>query len=115
MSNLGAYQEFVTAAARMGGVENMIRTIESGAVAKAAPALLGKGAGIGALITLAAGGGIYFGGRRLWSMYVARADAAEAAKEQLRAVLDVDGQEHADDSRGGVDESTPDADTRQAK
>ncbi len=51
MSNLGAYQEFVTAAARMGGVENMIRTIESGAVAKAAPALLGKGAGIGALIT----------------------------------------------------------------
>lgn len=47
MSNLGPYQEFVTDAARMGGVENMIRTIESGAIAKAAPVLLVKGAGIG--------------------------------------------------------------------
>lgn len=107
MSNLGAYQEIVTAAAQMGGVENMIRSIESGAVAKAAPALLGKGAGIGALVTLAAGG-VYFGGRRLWSMYEARADAGEASKEQLRAVLDVDGQEHPDYPSGGVDERTTD-------
>jgi len=113
MSNLGAYQEIVTAAARMGGVENMIRTIESGAVAKATPALLGKGAGIGALVTLAAGG-VYFGGRRLWSMYEARADAAEGAKEQLRAVLDVDGQEHPDYPSGGVDERTPDTDAGEA-
>ncbi|MEA4945482.1 MAG: hypothetical protein VB080_13730 [Propionicimonas sp.] len=113
MSNLGAYQEIVTAAARMGGVENMIRSIESGAVAKAAPALLGKGAGIGALVTLAAGG-IYFGGRRLWSMYEARADAGEASKEQLRAVLDVDGQEHHEYPSGGVDERTPDTDAGEA-
>ena len=86
MSNLGPYQEIVTAAARVGGVENLIRTIESAAVARAAPGLLGKGAGIGALVTLAAGGA-YFGGRWLWSTYEARADAAAVSKEQLRAAL----------------------------
>lgn len=100
MSNLGMYQEIVTAAAQMGGVEPLIRKIESGAVAKAAPGLLGKGAGIGALGTLAAGG-IVFGVRWLWSTYQAREAAAVEAKEQLRAV--VDEQEASDEANLSVD------------
>ncbi|NLI85117.1 MAG: hypothetical protein GX440_06935 [Propionibacterium sp.] len=112
MSNLGPYQEFVTDAARMGGVENMIRTIESGAIAKAAPVLLVKGAGIGALATLAACG-IYFGGRRLWSTYEGRASAAVAAKEQLRTALDE--QEDSDQASGGVDERSEDSGAEEAR
>ena len=108
MSNLGPYQEFVTTAAR---VENLIRTIESAAVARAAPGLLGKGAGIGALVTLAAGGA-YFGGRWLWSTYEARADAAAVSKEQLRAALEP---EDSDDANGGVEERSGDSGVGEAR
>jgi hypothetical protein len=105
MSNLGMYQEFVTSAARSGGVENLIREIESGAVAKATRGLLGKGAGIGVVGTLAAGG-ILLGLRWLWSTYAAREAAAVEAKERLRAV--VDEHEASDDAGLSVDERPED-------
>lgn len=95
MSNLGMYQDLTTAAARLGGVENLIRAIETGAVAKAAPALLGKGAGMGVVGTLAAGC-IVLGIKRVKSTYEAREHAANDAKERLRAV--VDEQEASDDA-----------------
>ena len=58
-------------------------------------------------------GGIYFGGRRLWSTYEARADAAVAAKEQLRAALDE--QEDSDQASGGVDERSEDSGAEEAR
>lgn len=84
MGNLGKYQDIVTAAKRLGGVNNLIETIEAGAVAKAAPRLLRKGAAVGALLGAAGAAA----GKHLWDKYKAREVAANEAKEQLKAEIE---------------------------
>lgn len=83
MSNLGPYQDFTTKAARSGGIANLIKEIEAGAVANAAPGLIGKGAGIGAAITFGAVLAIA-AGKHLWDTKKNRECAAIKAKEHLK-------------------------------
>lgn len=84
MGNLGKYQDIVTDAKRAGGVDNLIADIEGNAVAGAAPRLLAIGAGAGALVVLAARWSARFYAE--WkSGHEVR---AEAAKTQLRAVVE---------------------------
>ena len=108
MSNLGLYQDIVTAAARSGGVENLIRKIESGAVTRAAPGLFWKGAGIGVFGTLAVGG-MALGARWLWSVYEETLAAAAEAKEDLRAAVDEN--RSPEDSHPNADERPDQTDT----
>ena len=103
MGNLGKYQDIVTAAKRVGGVENLIKIIENGAVAKAAPKIFAKGAGVGALGALGATLGI----RRYSEWRAEREASANLAKAQLRA-----GVEHAagsDAGEAGGPQAGPDA------
>ncbi len=86
MGNLGKYQDIVTAAKHLGGVDNLIETIEAGAVAKAAPRLLFKGAAIIAACTSVLAVGVV-AGKRVWNKYKAREVAANEAKERLRTEL----------------------------
>lgn len=105
MSNLGPYQDFTTKAARAGGVATLIKEIEAGAVANASPGLIGKGAGIGAAITVGAVLAIA-AGKHLWDTKKNRESAAIKAKEHLRlatgartdseSVVDDDGQRAID-------------------
>lgn len=84
MGNLGKYQDIVTDTKRAGGVDNLIADIEGNAVAGAAPRLLAVGAGAGALVVLAARWSA-----RLYGEWKSEREArAEAAKAQLRAVVD---------------------------
>ena len=84
MGNLGMYQEVVTAAKRVGGVENLIKIIEDSAVAEATPRLLAKGAGVGAIGALATVAGV----RRCSEWKAERAARAHLAKAQLRAEVE---------------------------
>lgn len=79
MSNLGAYQEITTAAKAAGGVEQMVKAIERGAVWKAAPVILAAGA--------AAALGVERGIREI----VARRRAARAEAKQAKAALSLVG------------------------
>nr|BFE63101.1 hypothetical protein GCM10020063_076270 [Dactylosporangium thailandense] len=82
MGNLGRYQDIVTTAKQLGGVEKLIETIESKAVTRAAPKLLLLGAAGGAALAASV-----VAGKRLWSKYKAGEVAANEAKERLRAEL----------------------------
>lgn len=87
MSNLGLYEWITTQAKIEGGVENLIKTIESGAAKKAlkeaGPVLVG----VGVLVGAGAVKGID-AGRTAWAKYKqSQADAAEA-KEQLKAIVE---------------------------
>src|SRR4051794_23209388 len=87
MSNLGKYQDIVTSAKLVGGVDNLIAIIRNDAVAKAAPRLLFKGASLGAV-----GGalGIETGRRivnHLRTKQGEREAAAQEAEDQLRAIV----------------------------
>lgn len=86
MSNLGKYQDIVIEAARQGGVDNLIKTIEDSAVADAAPKIFVKGAIAGAVVCTA----VAVGAQHLWAKSRARvalANDAADAKEQLRAAV----------------------------
>lgn len=85
MGNLGKYQEIVEAAKAVGGVDNLIEGIEAGAVSKATPSLLGKGAVLGVLGVAAAKVATVVVTRAL-DARKARMAHADDAKEQLRAV-----------------------------
>lgn len=80
MSNLGAYEVFVTQAKRQGGVENTLRAVEARAVATAAPGLLGKGIALGVGAGVAATFGVIFAKQR-WDDYTATRQLAGAAAE----------------------------------
>ncbi|MET7984694.1 hypothetical protein [Streptomyces sp. NPDC005281] len=83
MGNLGPYQDIVTAAKRVGGVQSLIKAIEDAAIAKAFPKAFGQGSGAGALGTLAVGGVTLAAKRNLDKMRAREARANEA-KEQLK-------------------------------
>lgn len=52
MGNLGRYQEIVELAKQSGGVDPMLDTIKKGAVADAAPKLIGVGVAAGAAVAV---------------------------------------------------------------
>lgn len=85
MSNLGRYQELVTEAKSLGGVENYLKLIEANAVASAAPRLVAQGA---AVTLLAVGGvaGVVLEMKRRIDKRRALATEAEAARQSLTAV-----------------------------
>jgi hypothetical protein len=82
MSNLGAYQDFVTDAKQLGGVQSYLRLLEANAVANAAPRLYARAV----ILTLVALGGMAALGleakRRLQARDTLRCEA-DAAREQL--------------------------------
>ena len=84
MGNLGKYQDITALAKSLGGVDNLIKKIEAGAVAKAAPKLLAAGVVVGGVL-LAGGMAAVDGGKDLLSRYRARQLAANDAKDQLRS------------------------------
>lgn len=87
MGNLGRYQDIVTQAKNLGGVANLIKTIESGAVSKAAPGMHGKGVTIGAAIMLGVAG-VKRVGEHLWATHKVREAAAAEARQELKDKLD---------------------------
>jgi hypothetical protein len=111
MGNLGKYQDLVTQAARLGGVDNLIKKIEAGAVTKAAPKLVALGVGVGALLVVG-GKAAMTGGKNFAGKYRARQVAADEAKKELKAevarALDSDAT-IADPGAGSgdVDEANP--------
>jgi hypothetical protein len=87
MGNLGPYQDITTLAKKLGGVDNLIKTIEFDAVKRAAPVLLGVGVGVGALVGAGARPAID-AGKRGWAKYKESGVAAAEAKEQLKAIVE---------------------------
>jgi len=84
MGNLGRYQDIVTEAKQLDGVDNLINAIEAGAVAKASPKIFAKGAGTCALGMLIVTG-LAVGGKRVVDRKRARERAACEAKQQFKA------------------------------
>ena len=82
MSNWDAYQAITTAAKQAGGVENLIRRIEDAAVDGASTRQRAQGAAFVVVVVAAGAGAKYFRDRR-----VARGDAAEVAKSELRRIV----------------------------
>lgn len=101
MGNLGRYQDIVTDAKRVGGVDNLIADIEDNAVAGAAPLLLAAGASVGALAVVAARWGV----RRYGEWKTAREARAEAAKARLRAAAGPATETDADQAAPSSDEA----------
>lgn len=97
--NLGGYQDIVTKAKQLGGVDNLINAIEAGAVAKASPKIFAKGAGAGALGMLLVTG-LAVGGKRVVDSKRARERAACEAKEQLKAEVGLPNPEDPDVADG---------------
>lgn len=85
MSNLGKYQELTTAAAQAGGVDQLIKNIEAGAVAKAEPKLLLEGSLI-AVLTCSALIGIGGAVRQQWRKRQTKLKEAENAKRKMLAM-----------------------------
>lgn len=93
MGNLGRYQEITTLAKKLGGVDQLIKSIEFDAVKKAAPVLLGLGAliGVGARPCIDVS-------KRGWRKYKKSGAVAEEAKEQLKTIVEESMHaEHGDD------------------
>lgn len=84
MGNLGQYQDLTTLAKSLGGVENLIQSIEKGAVSKAAPRQISTGVILGGVLYVG-GKGALKGGKVLLGKYRERQTAATEAKDQLRA------------------------------
>ena len=81
MSNLGKYQDIVTSAKLVGGVDNLIAIIRNDAVANAAPRLLLRGASWGVV------GGVFGveGGRRTVNhLRSKKAEREQAAKQAVQ-------------------------------
>jgi len=107
MGNLGKYQDIVTEARRVGGVDNLIEIIEEAAVAKEFPRILGKGVGAGALATLGAGV-VVVAMRRVLGSRKAREALANEAKEQLKAEVEESIDSDGANFENGEDESDSD-------
>ncbi|AOY74473.1 hypothetical protein ARZXY2_4974 (plasmid) [Arthrobacter sp. ZXY-2] len=101
MGNLGLYQEITTLAKSLGGVDNLIKAIETGAVKKAAPALLAAGA--------VAGVGISKGATVLWAKYKESGVTAAEAKAKLKAIIEE--RMKSDDADAGPDGNPDTADS----
>ena len=87
MGNLGKYQEITELAKSLGGVENLVKFIEDGAVSKAAPKLVAAGVVAGGLL-YAGGRAAVKGGKRLIHTYKARQESADKAKDVLKKAFD---------------------------
>lgn len=107
MGNLGKYQDIVTEARRVGGVDNLIEIIEEAAVSKEFPRILGKGVGAGALATLGAGV-VVVAMRRVLGSRKAREALANEAKEQLKAEVEESIDSDGANFGNGEDESDSD-------
>ena len=83
MSNLGKYQVLVELAKKLGGPDNLIKTIGDGAVAKATPRIFLKGVGA-ATTVFGFGVAVYKVTQSKLHSRTARAGEAEA---ELRAAL----------------------------
>ncbi|SDM02926.1 hypothetical protein SAMN04487916_12228 [Arthrobacter sp. ov407] len=87
MSNLGLYEWITTQAKIEGGVENLIKTIESGAAKKAlkeaGPVLVGVGVLAGVVGTK-----VLDAAKNARAKYKQSQAAAAEAKEQLKAVVE---------------------------
>ena len=84
MGNLGSYQDIVTEAHRLGGVEQLIESIEKAATTRAVPRAFASGAVATAVLALGVAAAA-----RAWSKRVARHEAeAEDAKVRLTDVID---------------------------
>lgn len=89
MGNLGRYQEIVELAKRSGGVDAMIDMIKKGAVADAAPKLVGLGVAAGAALTV----GVTKGYGRIKQALASRHEAiqeGDAAEQELRDVVEAE-------------------------
>jgi len=79
VGNLGSYQDIVTEAHRLGGVDHLIESIEKAATTRAVPRAFAAGAG--ATMVLGLGAAAAF---KAWSKHAARRkEEAEGAKECL--------------------------------
>jgi hypothetical protein len=96
LSNLGRYQDITTEAARLGGVDNLVRAIERNAVAKSGPWIFLVGVGVGG-VALTAGG-------KAWSRAGAWRRDIEAASRTAKADL----AEHVTGPAPAVDAVEPD-------
>jgi tartrate dehydratase alpha subunit/fumarate hydratase class I-like protein len=99
LGNLGDYQAIVTLAKKMGGVKNLIKTIETGAVTKAAPKLIAIGIGIGGATAVGVMGVKGLLDQSLEKRSV-RLRAAEKAKERLTAIVEGDPTSVPEDPKG---------------
>ena len=93
MSNLGRYQDIVVEAAQAGGVDNLIKSIEANAVAKAAPRKFLAGAGV-ATAVFAIGS---MGWKRFSESRRTSEQQASEAKAKLHALVE----EPTDEDSGG--------------
>ncbi len=87
MSNLGRYQEIVELAKKSGGVDAMIDVIKKGAVADAAPRLVGAGVAAGAALTVGAAKGYSWVKRALASRREA-IQSGDTAEEEFRGIVE---------------------------
>lgn len=101
MGNLGAYQEFTTKAASVGGVDKLIKIIEGAAISKRAPWYIAGGLVAGAVLSELARAGYNFGSAK-YAEYKNRQNAAEEAKADLRSAVS--------ESDGSSSSSTPPSD-----
>lgn len=104
MGNLGRYEEIVTEAKLAGGVDALITIIEETAVAARAPAIFGKGVGIGLAVACVVAGGTR-AARLLQSRKRDRRALSDEAQAQLKA--EIEGEAPPDDSDGELDETDP--------
>ena len=82
MSNLGRYQDIVTDAKRLGGVEDYLRLIEARAVTRATPRLVARSVG-GTLVVVASIAGFALEIRRRMAARHELVVAADAVRSQM--------------------------------
>lgn len=87
MGNLGRYQDIVTEAKSVGGVDAWIKVIEDAAAAERSSTSFAKGLGVGVLVASVAAGGA--GALRLlWVQKRERRALMDEARAQLRAEIE---------------------------
>jgi len=101
LSNLGRYQDIVSAAAEAGSVDNLIKNIEDNAVSKSAPRIFLVGA-VAATAAWALGTAAM---KHFLDERRARELLSNEAKEQLRAVAEYAGDENDSDSEDDANDS----------
>ena len=83
MGNLGPYEQITTLAKQLGGVENLVKSIEASGAAKAAP----KVVIVTGVTAVALTAGVMTGGRALLARYRATRAAGAAAAGELKAAV----------------------------
>lgn len=89
LGNLGEYGSFTIRAASVGGVDKLIKIIETDAVRKQAPKIA-AGFFIGGVVANEGGRRLYRLSRAKLAKRKADRAAAEAAREQLRSLVETD-------------------------